>query len=196
MSLKQRRNWVIGEGIKWRRRAWQVWAVDTTDNCWITLAPPVLDTTAMVLIPEDVLRKEGRPMNRAIMEVARRTFANDDEREAFEQFARAKRQDIAEQLRALQVDWLTVHDDGVLLQSSNAARVIAWCERVIDGWSLLLPQRVANEELGDYLEKITALAQSGRFRAAYLRTVTAIIYTGLSAAHYVLTNNDAKSRAR
>jgi hypothetical protein len=58
---------------------------------------------------------------------------------------------------------------------------------VLDCWAALLPSRVLNEELGDYLEDIARRTTDGqgRFRIG-LRVVSAMFWTGLNAVGYAL----------
>jgi hypothetical protein len=58
---------------------------------------------------------------------------------------------------------------------------------LLDTWALLLPFRVANEDLGDYIEVLHHLkAQNAPAWKVYLRTFTAIFWTGINAIGYLL----------
>jgi hypothetical protein len=57
---------------------------------------------------------------------------------------------------------------------------------LLDYWAALLPARIANEDLGDYLEDITNRAAAGQTWAVYLRIFAAVFWTGVNATGYAL----------
>jgi len=59
--------------------------------------------------------------------------------------------------------------------------------RILDTWSLFLPVRLVNEEIGDYLEDINRRLVHGKTWCIYLRVASAIFWTGLNAIGYART---------
>jgi hypothetical protein len=53
--------------------------------------------------------------------------------------------------------------------------------KILDAWSAVLPARVNNEELGDYIEDINRRAAEGQRHLVYVRLATAIFWTGVHA---------------
>jgi hypothetical protein len=51
--------------------------------------------------------------------------------------------------------------------------------RILDAWSAVLPARVNNEELGDYIEDINRRVAQGQRRLVYIRLAAAIFWTGV-----------------
>jgi hypothetical protein len=55
---------------------------------------------------------------------------------------------------------------------------------ILDGWATILPARIVNEELGDYIEDIQRRAMAGQRVALYARMMAAIFWTGVNAVGY------------
>jgi hypothetical protein len=58
--------------------------------------------------------------------------------------------------------------------------------RVLDVWSAILPSRIVNEDLGDYLEDIALRVAHGQRTLIYVRVGAAIFWTGVNAVGYVM----------
>ena len=59
------------------------------------------------------------------------------------------------------------------------------CEKVFQVWSAVLPARINNEVLGDYLEDIHRRIAAGESRSlVFLRLVWAVFWTGVDAIGY------------
>ena len=59
---------------------------------------------------------------------------------------------------------------------------------ILDGWSALLPVRVATEDVGDYIEDIHRRAEQGQHWLLWVRVITAVVWTGINAAGFVTRN--------
>lgn len=57
---------------------------------------------------------------------------------------------------------------------------------ILDGWATILPKRVVNEELGDYLEDISKRIAAGQTWKPRLRLLSAIFWTGINAIGYTV----------
>lgn len=57
---------------------------------------------------------------------------------------------------------------------------------VLELWATLLPMRVVNEELGDYIDEVNRLRGNGRRAFAWIRTITAVLWTATNTAGYLL----------
>jgi hypothetical protein len=57
---------------------------------------------------------------------------------------------------------------------------------LLDGWAAILPMRVVNEDLGDYIEDIRRRARKGQRWQLCLRAISGLAWTGVNAAGYVL----------
>ena len=58
-------------------------------------------------------------------------------------------------------------------------------ETALAVWKTVLPARIANEDLGDYIEDIDRLIARKQNRLAYLRLLAAIFWTGVNAIGYL-----------
>lgn len=77
--------------------------------------------------------------------------------------------------------------DGLVETGSGVAeRLHRRSFAVLDAWSVVLPMRVVNEDLGDYLEDISSRAAQRQRVLVWLRVVTAIVWTGVNAVGYAL----------
>jgi hypothetical protein len=56
----------------------------------------------------------------------------------------------------------------------------------LDIWGALLPTRIFNEELGDFIEDINRRAMEGQRCGVYLRMIAAMFWTGVNAVGYFL----------
>lgn len=73
-------------------------------------------------------------------------------------------------------------------RSKAARRSARTSFRVLDMWSILLPHRVATEDLGDYLEDIQRRANSDQSSwVIFLRVVAAIFWTAVSAVSVIVS---------
>jgi hypothetical protein len=61
----------------------------------------------------------------------------------------------------------------------------ARAHRALDRWAALLPQRVVNEDLGDYIEDINRRAAEGQRWLIWVRVVVAILTTAVNSVGYV-----------
>lgn len=66
---------------------------------------------------------------------------------------------------------------------------------LLDAWAAILPPRIVNEDLGDYLEDIHRRCAAGQRWCVYLRVAAAIFWTGLNAVGYAM-KAVGKRRAR
>lgn len=66
-------------------------------------------------------------------------------------------------------------------------------QRVLDLWAAVLPARIVNEDLGDYLEDIVRRRAAGQRWCVYLRVASAIFWTGLNAIGYAMKAVGKKS---
>lgn len=57
---------------------------------------------------------------------------------------------------------------------------------MLDLWAVLLPARISNEVLGDYLEDIHRRAARGQRKLLYVRVLAAIFWTGVNGFGYLL----------
>ena len=58
--------------------------------------------------------------------------------------------------------------------------------RTLDVWAVLLPSRIVNEELGDYLEDIHRRCAEGQRWCVYVHVASAIFWTSLNAIGYAM----------
>jgi hypothetical protein len=56
----------------------------------------------------------------------------------------------------------------------------------LDGWAVIMPQRIVNEELGDYIEDINRRAGEGQRWRVAVRVLAAMFWTGVNAIGYFL----------
>jgi hypothetical protein len=66
---------------------------------------------------------------------------------------------------------------------------------IFDLWAMVLPVRIANEDLGDYEEAIHSRISRGQKVRAYLNAVSAIFWTGVATIGYLLKNLGKRSGA-
>ncbi len=84
-------------------------------------------------------------------------------------------------LRLAEVREWVLEREGELVRM-KAVRAKRW----LDTWSLCLPQRVANEDLGGYIEEIEARAATGAPAwKIYLRMLAAIFWTACNSARHL-----------
>ena len=57
---------------------------------------------------------------------------------------------------------------------------------ILEGWAAVLPARIVNEELGDYLEDIHRRVKAGQRSWVVVRVMTAIFWTGVNAWGYLI----------
>lgn len=57
---------------------------------------------------------------------------------------------------------------------------------ILEGWAAVLPARIVNEELGDYLEDIHRRVAAGQRSWVVVRVMAAIFWTGVNAWRYLL----------
>lgn len=98
------------------------------------------------------------------------------------------------ELPALRVERRRVFHTAVrrlLIEESLRIRRHRWTQQralsTLDTWALLLPERIATEILGDYVEDINrrTAAGQGRFKI-YVRMLAAMFWTGVNAVGYFL----------
>lgn len=70
----------------------------------------------------------------------------------------------------------------VISRAKKDCRPLRW----LDTWSVVLPARIKNEELGDYIEDIRRRAAQGQRILAWLRLIFAAFWTGVNAVGYLL----------
>jgi len=71
------------------------------------------------------------------------------------------------------------------VRRANLRQAQRTAQKVLDLWAILLPTRIANEDLGDYLEDIHRLSAAGQSRwIIYLRCVVAVFWTGANTVGY------------
>ena len=59
----------------------------------------------------------------------------------------------------------------------------------------MLPSRIANEDLADYVEDINRRIGKGQRKLVYVRVIATIFWTGVNAVGYLLKNIRMKSGA-
>jgi hypothetical protein len=59
---------------------------------------------------------------------------------------------------------------------------------VLDVWAAVLPARIANEDLADYIEDISRRVVAGQRKLVWLRVAAAIFWTGINAVGFALLN--------
>jgi hypothetical protein len=64
---------------------------------------------------------------------------------------------------------------------------------LLDCWSALLPTRIAQEDLGDFIEVIMRRIDAGQRWRVYLNVASAIFWTGLNAIGYAMKAVGKKS---
>jgi hypothetical protein len=64
---------------------------------------------------------------------------------------------------------------------------VHFAKTVLDGWACILPARIRNEDLGDYIEDINRRIADGQGWRAYIRVVIAILDTGMNTYAYVVS---------
>lgn len=57
---------------------------------------------------------------------------------------------------------------------------------LLDGWAAILLIRISKEDLGDYIEDIHNRAEKGQSWKLWIRTITALIWTTINAAGYLM----------
>jgi hypothetical protein len=57
---------------------------------------------------------------------------------------------------------------------------------MLDAWATLLPVRIANEDLADYIEDINRRIVRGQRALVHVRVAAAIFWTGINALGYLL----------
>jgi hypothetical protein len=67
---------------------------------------------------------------------------------------------------------------------------------VLDAWAVVLPQRIVDEDLGDYIEDINRRIQSGQRFLAWIRVIAAVAYTGVNTAGHVLQTLGKRTAAK
>lgn len=55
---------------------------------------------------------------------------------------------------------------------------------ILDTWGALLPARIANEDLGDFIEDIERRTKAGQRFTVWLRVAAAMFWTGVNALGY------------
>jgi hypothetical protein len=71
-------------------------------------------------------------------------------------------------------------------EQPRSRALVRYHATVLDLWAVLLPARIVNEDLGDYLEDIHRRIAAGQRWCVYLRIVAAIFWTGLNAIGYAM----------
>lgn len=66
---------------------------------------------------------------------------------------------------------------------ARAARAAA----ILDAWGAILPARIMNEDVGDFVEDVRRRAQTGQRVRVWLRVGTAIAWSGVNTAAYVVS---------
>jgi hypothetical protein len=69
-----------------------------------------------------------------------------------------------------------------LIRATRSRRAASF----LDTWGIILPARVFNEELGDYIEDISRRAARGQRVKVYLRVAAAIFWTALNSIGYAM----------
>ena len=67
---------------------------------------------------------------------------------------------------------------------ARAARAAA----ILDAWGEILPARITDEDLGDFVEDVRRRAQRGQRVRVWVRVGTAIIWSGVNAVAYVVAS--------
>ena len=67
---------------------------------------------------------------------------------------------------------------------TRAARAAA----ILDAWGELLPARITNEDLGDFIEDVRRRAETGQRLRVWLRVGTAMVWSGVNTIAYVVAS--------
>ncbi len=57
---------------------------------------------------------------------------------------------------------------------------------IVNGWARLLPDRIAEEDIGDYLEDVQRCADAGQRIRVWLRAALAIVWTGVNTIEFLV----------
>lgn len=68
--------------------------------------------------------------------------------------------------------------------------------RVLDAWASLLPSRIADEELGDYIQGATDCLTRGDLFRAYQWVATGLLWTSVNTVEYMATEAQTRREAR
>jgi len=66
---------------------------------------------------------------------------------------------------------------------------------ILDAWAAVLPARIVNEDLGDYIDDISRRKAAGQRFLVCLRVVAAMFWTGFNTLGYVLKKLRRRSGA-
>ena len=78
---------------------------------------------------------------------------------------------------------LTILLAELISQRSNR---VTRATRLLDAWSALLPQRIVNEEVGDYVEDVRRRSAEGQKLLVWLRCAMCIFWTGFNTLGYLV----------
>ena len=78
-------------------------------------------------------------------------------------------------------------------RQASAAQRFRHIETILDTWAAILPVRIANEDLADYLEDICRRCDAGQSGRVYIRTLATVFWTGINAVGYAMKALGKKS---